>query len=102
MEIFYSGKSKLLSSSDVRDRVYMTFKDEMRTADGRYFAMEEKGVTLAYISATLFRYLKNHGVSNHFVSLADEKSLLVTKLEMLPFEFVIRRFAEGSYLKRNP
>jgi phosphoribosylaminoimidazole-succinocarboxamide synthase len=102
MTTVYSGKSKTLSSSEHRGAYYMTFKDEMRAADGRYFPMKEKGVTLAEISSSLFTYLSKVGVPNHFIKMVDERTFLVKKLQMLPLEFVVRRFAEGSYLKRNP
>lgn len=64
--------------------------------------MEEKGVTLAEISSSLFTYLGKVGIPNHFIKTVNETTFLVKKLQMLPFEFVVRRFAEGSYLKRNP
>lgn len=102
MTVVYSGKSKTLSFFDQADILCMTFKDEMRAADGRYFPMEGKGSTLAYISSLLFTYLNREGVPNHFIKMVDETTFLVKKLEMLPFEFVVRRFAEGSYVKRNP
>lgn len=102
MKILYSGKSKDVFESEEPDILIMVFKDEMRTADGRHFSMEEKGFTLAEISASIFSYLSKSNIENHFIQSLGEKSFLVKKLKMLPFEFVVRRFAEGSYLKRNP
>lgn len=42
------------------------------------------------------------GVRTAFVKCISEKAFLATKCDMVPIEWVTRRLATGSYLKRNP
>ena len=46
-------------------------------------------------------YLKEHGVPVAFVSRNDATTFIAQKCQMLPIEFVVRRRAFGSYLKRH-
>lgn len=101
MKEVYSGKSKFLYSHK-NSSYLLKFKGEMKTSDGRYFIMPEKGRILSKISAKTFTYLNTRKIPTHYLGTVDDETLLVKKLTMLPFEFVVRRYAEGSYLKRNP
>lgn len=50
----------------------------------------------------IFAYLNRCGVKTHFVRQHDEKSLVARKCDMIPIEWVARRLATGSFLKRMP
>jgi phosphoribosylaminoimidazole-succinocarboxamide synthase len=100
MKVIYSGKSKDLIVDS--NNYFLRFKNVMRAGDGRFFDMPVKAVILTSITSKIFNYLNAQGVETHFVQQTDLETIEVKKLEMLPFEFVVRRYAEGSYLKRNP
>lgn len=102
MSLLYDGKSKSLYSTGSVNELTMTFKDEMRAADGRCAEMPGKGLILTEICAKIFDFLKKHGVPCHYLSRSGSESLLVTPLQMLPFECVVRRFADGTFFLRNP
>ena len=46
-------------------------------------------------------YLKEHDIPCAFVSRNDATTFIARKCQMLPIEFVVRRRAFGSYLKRH-
>lgn len=46
--------------------------------------------------------LHNTGLKTAYVKSAGEKSFIARKCEMVPIEWVTRRLATGSFLKRNP
>ena len=41
------------------------------------------------------------GVKNHFVQQLSEREFLTQRCDMIPIEWVTRRIATGSFLKRN-
>ena len=45
--------------------------------------------------------LTYEGIPTSFVKMESSNTLLCHRCEMLPLEFVVRRYAWGSYLKRN-
>ncbi len=97
----YTGKSKDIYSFD-ENTYLMEFKDEMRAADGRFFLMPGKAKILTNITATIFEYLSKNNIPNHYINKKSEIGLEIKKAQAIPLECVIRRYAEGSFLKRNP
>ena len=53
-------------------------------------------------AANCFALLAARGIPTAFVERADETTLLCRDCDMLPLEFVVRRYAFGSFLKRRP
>lgn len=66
--------------------------------------MKDKSEYSTRTNAAIFEFLNSAGVPTSFVS-RDEKSskaFIAKKCEMIPIEWVTRRLATGSFLKRHP
>lgn len=100
MRKVYIGKSKDVYERD--SNVYiLEFKNEMRTSDGRFFLMDNKSQVLNKINSLIFTFLSKKSIPNHYIKKNDDISFVAKAAQPLPLECVVRRFAEGSYLKRN-
>ena len=64
--------------------------------------MEGKAEISNKTNAKVLEILNKAGVKTAFVKLSSDKSFLAKKCEMVPIEWVTRRLATGSFLKRNP
>lgn len=64
--------------------------------------MEGKAAISNQTNAKVFEILNLAGVRTAFVKLVSEKAFMARKCEMVPIEWVTRRLATGSFLKRNP
>lgn len=53
-------------------------------------------------AANVFSLLNSLNIPTAFIKKQDKNSLLCYACGMLPLEIVVRRYAFGSYLKRNP
>jgi len=97
----YTGKSKDIYKKD-ENTCILKFKNQMQAADGRFFLMENKARVLNNINSIIFEFLSKKNIPHHYLGKDDEESFLAKTARPLPLECVVRRFAEGSYLKRNP
>ena len=52
-------------------------------------------------TANVFKMLAYEGISTSFIKMESPNILLCHRCNMFPLEFVVRRYAWGSYLKRN-
>lgn len=83
--------------------VLLLNKDKISAHNGvRMDVMEGKAAISNQTNAKVFELLNQAGVRTAFVKLASDKAFLARKCEMVPIEWVTRRLATGSYLKRNP
>ena len=100
-ERLYEGKAKIVYATDDPDLLLVHFKDDATAFNGlKKGTIGDKGVLNARISAVLFQYLAEHGVPNHFVSLAGEREMVARRLSIIPLEVVVRNVAAGSLAKR--
>lgn len=106
------GKTKQvynLLSEKHRHLVYVLNKDRITAGDGvKSHVMEGKSILSTQTNCAVFEYLSAVGIKTHFVSRVAEsnpdwkKTFIARKCEMIPIEWVSRRVATGSYLKRHP
>lgn len=102
--LIIEGKTKrILEIVGDNDNVVMESKDRITAGDGvKAHDMAGKAVISTATTAKIFEYLKEVGVKTHYVRQHNEKSLICKKCDMIPIEWVSRRHATGSFLKRNP
>ncbi len=98
------GKTKQIYAYPGDDTLaYMVNKDQITAGDGtRRNELVGKSRWSTITSANVFRLLNEEQISTHFVEQINDTTLLVRRCTMLPIEFVQRRIATGSYLKRHP
>lgn len=64
--------------------------------------LEGKGAIANKTTTHVFQYLQNLGLQTSFIRGISETEFLAKRCEMVPIEWVARRVATGSFLKRNP
>lgn len=84
------------------DLAYMVHKDDITAGDGeRRDVIEGKGVLSCRTTSAVYRFLETQGIPTHYVDTLDERTMLVRRVEMIPIEWVARRLATGSYVRRT-
>ncbi|KFM69550.1 Multifunctional protein ADE2, partial [Stegodyphus mimosarum] len=102
--LIIEGKTKkILEIVGEPDKILMVSKDRITAGDGaKAHDMEGKSVISTATTAKIFEYLNKVGIKTHYIKQHDERSLIAKKCEMIPIEWVSRRHATGSFLRRNP
>lgn len=78
-------------------------KDRITAGNGvRAHDLEGKSIISNQTNAKVFELLNRAGVPTAFVRLLSDNAFVAKKCAMVPIEWVTRRLATGSYLKRNP
>lgn len=85
--------------------VYIESKDRITAGDGvKSHEMKDKSEYSTRTNAAIFEFLNAVGVPTSFVSRSEgsSKAFIAKKCDMVPIEWVTRRLATGSYLRRHP
>lgn len=98
------GKTKqIFDLPENAGHVLLLNKDRISAHNGvRMHDLDGKAEISNKTNAKVFELLNKAGVRTAFVKLASDKAFIAKKCEMVPIEWVTRRLATGSYLKRNP
>lgn len=98
--LLYEGKAKKIWKTEDENLYISEFKDELTAFNGEKKAVEAgKGALNNKISAQLFEYLENKGISTHFVKMIDDNHMLHKKAEVIKIEVIVRNIATGSLSK---
>lgn len=77
-------------------------KDRITAGDGaKSHALEGKAVISTSTTVKVFELLNQAGVKTAYVKPAGPKSFIAKKCDMIPIEWVTRRQATGSFLRRH-
>ena len=103
MTILVEGKTKLIQKGDKPFTVNMIAKDFLTGGDAaKKEELTDIGIQKTIQASNVFKMLEYNDVPTSFIELTSPNTMLHYECDMLPLEFVVRRYAYGSYLKRNP
>ncbi len=95
------GKTKSIYAGE-SGQALMVHKDAITAGDGaRRDVIEGKGELSCRTTSAVFRYLAQQGIETHYISTPDAHTMVVRLVEMIPIEWVARRLATGSYVRRT-
>ncbi len=102
-KLLYAGKAKSVYVTDDPGVLAMKFRDDITAFDGmKKEVLAEKGRLNARVSEFFFRYLGARGVKTHFLRMADDHTMIVRALRMIPLEVIVRNIAAGSMVRNLP
>lgn len=103
-KVIIEGKTKVVHELPAHPgQVLLVSKDRITAGDGaRAHDLEGKAAISTATCAKIFEFLNSAGVKTHFIRQHGEKSFLARHCHMVPIEWVTRRVATGSFLRRHP
>ncbi|VDP20697.1 unnamed protein product [Soboliphyme baturini] len=97
------GKTKQILEVPGTNLVVIRSKDQITAFNAlRKHDLTGKAMLSNLTTCKVFQFLNSLGVRTHFVKQMSDKEFLAKRCVMIPLEWVARRVATGSFLKRNP
>jgi phosphoribosylaminoimidazole-succinocarboxamide synthase len=101
--IIAQGKTKIIKQGVDENTVILETKDVLTGGDAaKREVIEDIGTYKTTQTTNIFRLINKRGIPTAFIERKSDNELLCYKCDMLPLEFVARRYAFGSYLLRHP
>ncbi|XP_011314274.1 multifunctional protein ADE2 [Fopius arisanus] len=103
-KLIIEGKTKqVFELLEDRTLCLLQSKDRITAGDGvKSHQLAGKAAISTATTAKVFELLNQAGLKTAFVRVEGETSFIAKKCEMVPIEWVTRRLATGSFLKRHP
>lgn len=97
------GKTKVIHAyPEDPGLAVMVHKDAITAGDGaKRDVLADKGELSCQTTSACFRYLEKAGIPTHYISSPGPRTMIVRRADMLPIEWVARRLASGSYVRRT-
>ena len=100
--ILTEGKTKLIQKGNQPHTIKIVAKDFLTGGDAaRKEEITDIGIQKTKQASNVFKMLEFNNISTSFIELISPNTMLCDECEMLPLEFVVRRYAWGSFLLRN-
>ena len=100
--ILIEGKTKIIEKGIQPHTVRMIAKDFLTGGDAaRKAEIVDIGIQKTKQTANVFKMLQYNNIPTAFIKLESPNTILCDACDMLPLEFIVRRYAWGSYLLRN-
>ena len=101
MKELIKGKVKTVYSVDDVNRVMIMYHDKVTAGNGeKEDVIKSKGEINCKITDILFKELEKQGVQTHRVDTIGH-TMLCTKVDIIPVEFVVRNVAAGSIVRQT-
>ncbi|XP_012253487.1 bifunctional phosphoribosylaminoimidazole carboxylase/phosphoribosylaminoimidazole succinocarboxamide synthetase [Athalia rosae] len=102
-KLIIEGKTKqVFELADNPELCLLQNKDRITAGDGvKAHDLEGKAAISNATNNKVFELLNQAGIKTAYVQIADETSSISKKCEMIPIEWVTRRLATGSFIKRR-
>ena len=99
--LLYEGKAKQLFLTNDPQVLWVHYKDDATAFNGQKFdRLLGKGLFNNMISAQIFKDLADFGIPSHFINRVSDTEQLVSRVEIIPLEVVVRNVVAGSLAKR--
>ncbi|WP_082235215.1 phosphoribosylaminoimidazolesuccinocarboxamide synthase [Halobacillus massiliensis] len=100
--LLYEGKAKkVYYVENEPEQLVLSYKNDATAFNGKKKdQFEGKGRLNNLITSKVFEYLKQQGLSSHFIKSLNDTEQLVSKTTIIPLEVVVRNVAAGSITRR--
>ncbi len=100
-KMLYEGKAKKMFTTEDDNVLLIEYKNSLTAFNAQKKAeMEGKGVLNNLISSTIFKFLTENQIPNHFLEKIDDNHQTVRRVEIVPVEVVTRNITTGTLCKR--
>ncbi len=100
-KMLYEGKAKKMFTTEDENVLLIEYKNSLTAFNAQKKAeMEGKGVLNNLISSTIFRFLTENQIPNHFLEKIDDNHQTVKRVDIIPVEVVTRNITTGTLCKR--
>lgn len=99
--LLYEGKAKKVFTTTDEQRLIVSYKDDATAFNGeKKGTIQDKGIINNRVSNHLMKILSAHNIPTHLVQEINDRETIVTKVEIVPLEVIVRNIVAGSLSKR--